>query len=370
MALYALYFGAIGVMLPFVGATFRLGPAVAGRLFPADFAGFIAGVLLCGTLSDRFGRKAVLLVSIAANGVGLVLFGAAPSFHLALAATALIGAGTGAMETVASAMASDLVPERRAFILNAIQIAFGIGAATGPTLAHWLMTHGTPWRTLYLALAAGSGLLFLFLAFQSVPHTRHDAEAVRFSALLELLKQPVFLALCLAQSLYVGAEVGFAWMPTYFTRVVPDGAARAGVVMTVFWIAMTIGRFATSALVQRIALLRLTLILAVAGAVGSAFTLLPLPPLAVACFVAWTGLAFSGIFGLILAEAGERYSTQTGTAFGGIVAAGGIGGAVVPWAIGALVDTSAGWRGALLLVPATMVALAGLTVWLQRSVER
>ena len=117
--LYAVYLGALGVLLPFIGASFRLGPAAQGRLFPADFLGFIAGVLLCGSLSDRLGRKAVLLGGIAAYALGLALFSGSGTFALALTATALIGAGTGAMETVASALAADLFPERRAFLINA-----------------------------------------------------------------------------------------------------------------------------------------------------------------------------------------------------------------------------------------------------------
>jgi len=75
--------------------------------------------------------------------------------------------------------------------------------------------------------------------------------------------------------------------------------------------------------------------------------------------VAWTGLCFSGIFGLILAEAGARYPALSGSAFGGITASGGIGGAIVPWAMALMAGTAFHWRGALLLIPA---AIAGVAV--------
>jgi len=89
MFLYSVYFGALSVMLPFVGASFGLGPAAEGRLFPANFGGFVGGVLVCGYLSDRWGRKAVLLLGIAVYALGLALFGAAPTFALALLASDL-----------------------------------------------------------------------------------------------------------------------------------------------------------------------------------------------------------------------------------------------------------------------------------------
>ena len=363
--LYAVYLGALGVLLPAIGASFGLGPAAQGRLFPADFGGFIVGVLLCGALSDRLGRKAVLLGGVAAYALGLALFSRAGTFPLALLATALIGAGSGAMETVASVLAADLFPERRAFLINALQIAFGAGAALGPILAHHLLTTGTDWRSLCVALAAVNVLLFLALAFQPVADTRQGAEALDPDALRAVLRQPVFLVLCLSQALYVGAEVGFtSWMPTYFLRRLPGGAAWSGAVVSVFWIAMTLGRFATGALVTRLPLLRLTLFLAVGGTAGSALALAWDRPGATLALVGATGLCFSGIFGLILAEAGERYPRFAGTTFGAVVAAGGIGGSVVPWAVGALAGTGAGWRGSLMLVPLVMAFLTGLVYWL------
>jgi len=360
--LYALYLGALGVLLPAVGLSFHLGPEIQGRLFPADFGGFIAGVLLCGWLSDRLGRKSVLLGGVAAYALGLILFSRAATFPPALLATALVGAGSGAMEIVASALAADLFPERRAFLLNALQVAFGAGAALGPALAHALLSAGTDWRALPLALAAANVLLFIALAFVPMEDTG-QGEALDWGALRSVLRQPVFLALCLCQALYVGAEVGFAaWMPTYFGRL-PGGAAWAGVVVSAFWVAMTAGRLATGRLVTRMPLLRLTLFLALGGAAASALTLAWTERGAALALVGVAGLCFSGIFGLILAEAGERFPRFVGTTFGAVVAAGGAGGAALPWAVGALAGAGLGWRGALLLVPLAMILLSALVYW-------
>lgn len=369
--LYAVYLGALSVLLPFIGTSFHLGPATEGKLFPATFLGFIVGVLACGYLSDRFGRKAVLLLGVVAYALGLAWFGEAASFGGALLAAALIGAGSGAMETVASALAADLFPARRAFILNLLQIAFGAGAVLGPTLAHVLLTTGTDWRVLYLGLAAADGVLLLLLALQRVPHTPHTPESLQWPVLRAVLRQPAFLLLCASQALYVGAETGFfSWMPTYFGRRLPGGAAWTGLVVSVFWGAMTVGRIATGALIGRFPLTRLTLLLSIGGAIGAALALVCATPLTVLFFVAWTGLCFSGIFGLILAESGEHYSHVAGTVFGAVVAAGGVGGAIVPWAVGALAGTGLDWRGALVLIPLAAVALAYLTHRLEALARR
>jgi FHS family glucose/mannose:H+ symporter-like MFS transporter len=366
--LYAVYLGALSVLMPLIGAGFGLGTSVSGRVFPATFSGFVVGVLLCGYLSDRLGRKWVLLLGIAAYGIGLALFGKAPTFELALIAAALIGAGSGAMETVASALAADLYPERRAFILNAVQIAFGAGAALSPMLAHrYVQQPGADWRVLYFGLAAANALLFLVFAVQRVPHLRDsaDTDALDLAALGGILKQPVFVLLCLAQAIYVGAEVGyFSWMPTYFNRQVPGGAAWEGGVVSVFWVAMTIGRIAVASIGERIPPLRQVRFLALGGLVASALTLLWSAPAPVMLFVALTGLCFSGIFSLILADAGARYPRLAGTVFGGVIAVGGIGGALFPWVVGMLAETPVGWRGGLALVPLLSGSLSALALWL------
>ena len=328
-----------------------------GRIFPANFGGFVIAVLACGVLSDKIGRRRVLLGAIFVYAVALVLAGFARSFGTVLAAFALIGAGGGAMETVASALAADLFPQKRAAILNALQVAFGAGAVVSPLLAHKLLTLGTDWHRLFLGVALANLVLLALMARQQVPAPAHPAEALDRAAPLAVLRQPAFLVLCGCQALYVGAETGFSsWLPSYFGHL-PGGAAWAGIVVSGFWVTMTVGRAAVGGGVFGLPLTRLACGLALGGAAASGAMLLTASvPLALACALG-TGLCFSGIFGLVLAEAGNRFPNSSGTVFGGVVAAGGAGGAAVPWAVGTLTGTAWGWRGALALVPASALAL-------------
>jgi len=355
--LFAVYLGAIGIFLPVLGKTFHLGPAVQGRIFPANFGGFIVGVLACGFLSDRIGRKRVLLGAILLFALAQGLVGFSKSFGSVLVGFALIGAGGGAMETVASALAADLFPKRRAAIINALQIAFGSGAALSPLLAHHLLVAGTDWHRLFLAVALANLALMALLTFQTVPATPHPPEALDSATLHAVLKHPAFLILCLCQALYVGAETGFSsWLPSYFDRL-SGGTAWAGLVVTGFWVTMTVGRAAVGGGIAGLTQTRLAGGLAVLGAVAAGLTVLPHTAGLALVGVLATGLLFSGIFGLILAESGDRFPQSAGTVFGCVVAAGGVGGSVVPWAIGALTGSAWGWPGALALVPAAALVL-------------
>ena len=236
-----------------------------------------------------------------------MLFGSAGSYGLALAAALLVGAGSGAMEVVANALAADLYPEKRAFLLNALQVAFGVGAAASPTLCRYLLTHGTDWRWLYFGLAAINIVVFVILSLCRIPKSAAP-EALELSVLRTVLQKPSFAMLCVMQALYVGAEVSFfSWLPTYFEKQLPGGAVWMAGVGTLFWITMTIGRFGLGGLLGRYPLMRLTALCAGGGVLFAALALLLPTLLPVLVCVALTGLCIAGIFSLVLAEAGERF---------------------------------------------------------------
>ena len=87
---------------------------------------------LLGALSDRFGRRPILLWSLLGLGVHFLLLGLAPSLPLMLLAR-IIGGTAGASFSVASAYASDVTPpERRAKSFGMIGAAFGLGFIVGP----------------------------------------------------------------------------------------------------------------------------------------------------------------------------------------------------------------------------------------------
>lgn len=384
MFLYAAYLGAIGVLLPAVGKTFGLGSAAQGRLFPANFVGFILIVLVAAPASDRWNRKTVLMLGQAMFVVGLIVFSRAPSFEVALVASLLIGGGSGAVGVISSALASDLYPLRRGAMLAAIQVAFGLGAALGPGLGSVLLSHQVSWRLLYAGAAFAGFALLLALQGQAAPENRKEKKKRREEekpehrtpntqhpapvSMLSLLKQRPVQLLCLMQICYAGAEVGyFSWMPTYFQTRLPNGAFLSGAVISVFWLAMTVGRSLTGKFMGQTGFMRLCAGLATAGAVSAGLTLIWHNPIVVLGFVILTGLCFAGIFILMSAEASERYAHSLGAIFGCIVACGGLGTSLIPWAVGAAAVTRLGWVGGLMLVPLAALGVAVCAILLGRE---
>ncbi len=357
--LYAVYLAGLGVLLEPVGRTFALGSAAQARLFPASFTGMIVSVLLSGYLSDRFGRRRVLLTSACVYSLALCLFAKAHVFGLVLAAAALIGAGSGAMQTVANALVAGVFVDRQKVMVNAAQIAFGAGAICGPVAASRALAAGVDWRTLFLVLATAMVVLICVAAVAPATPIATPVSANAGSPLRSIVTGRGFLNLCLVAALYAGAEVGFfQWLPSYFDQRIQDGHRWAGSIVSVFWVGMTSGRVAGGSLIVRYPLVPLRSALAALGGLFSLAALAFPTPWPTIASVFLTGLCFGAIFSLVLAEAAERYPHSMGSVFGGVVAISGVGTAVVPWAIGTLASTPLDWRGALCLVPLCAFAVA------------
>ncbi len=208
-----------------------------------------------GRLSDRIGRRPVLLVSIAGSIFTQLLFAGTQLFHhglspaagLALLYVARIGAGAcGANIATAQAVIADsTTPENRARGMGMIGAAFGLGFIVGPALGGGLdhFGHAAP-----LLFAAGLSAVNLLLAFRRIPETRRPGAAsaaprrARLAELWSALLLPGLGALLVLQLLVTFA---FANMEATLALLVDDRFgwasgrvgglfALAGVVLVVF----------------------------------------------------------------------------------------------------------------------------------------
>jgi DHA1 family tetracycline resistance protein-like MFS transporter len=134
-------FGLILPLMPYYAETFGATPTVVGLLVASYAAAQLIGAPILGRLSDRFGRRPVLLISIFGTFVGFLLLGFARSLWVLFAGRILDGL-TGGNISVAQAYITDVTDEKgRARGLGLIGAAFGLGFIIGPaaggTLSVW-----------------------------------------------------------------------------------------------------------------------------------------------------------------------------------------------------------------------------------------
>ena len=156
-----------------------------------------------GGLSDRFGRRPVLLASLLGLGCDYVFLALAPTLAWLFVGRVIAGI-TGASFTTATAYIADVsTPEKRAQNFGLVGAAFGLGFIIGPVLGG-LFAHWGP-RVPFLVAAALSLLNFLygfFLVPESLPVSQRRpfewARANAVASLLRLGKYPKILGLVVA----------------------------------------------------------------------------------------------------------------------------------------------------------------------------
>ena len=135
-------FSLILPLLPFYAETFGATPFQIGLLVAAYAAAQLVGAPLLGRMSDRFGRRPVLLISLIGTFIGFLILGFANSLWM-LFASRLLDGFTGGNISVAQAYITDVTDEKdRAKGLGLLGAAFGIGFIIGPAVGGSLSVYG------------------------------------------------------------------------------------------------------------------------------------------------------------------------------------------------------------------------------------
>jgi len=170
-----------------------------------------------GSLSDRFGRRPVLLVSLAGAAVNYLFLALAPNLGLLLLGRAIAGL-TSANNAVAAAYITDISPgEQRARRFGLLNAMFGVGFIVGPVLGGLLGDHWV--RLPFIAAAAlntGNLLLAFLMLPESHPPSRPKFDLAALNPLRPLqwaLAMPRLLPIVLVFFIFSGTgEVyGVAW---------------------------------------------------------------------------------------------------------------------------------------------------------------
>jgi DHA1 family tetracycline resistance protein-like MFS transporter len=172
---------------------------------------FVMGPVI-GGLSDRFGRRPLLLASLAAFAADYVVMAFAPTLWWLVAARAVAGITGATFPTAYAYIADATPPDKRGANFGLIGMAFGLGFIIGPALGGFVARFGTEVPFLVSAgLAAANFLYGLFVLPESLPKERRRAfewrRANPVGALLRLKSaHPVVLML---------AATVFVWTLSY-----------------------------------------------------------------------------------------------------------------------------------------------------------
>ncbi|CAG1011153.1 Tetracycline resistance protein, class B [Anaerolineales bacterium] len=161
-------FSLILPLLPYYAETFKASQTVTGILIASYALMQLIGAPILGRLSDRFGRRPVLLVSVFGTFIGFLLLGFANALWMLFASRILDGI-TGGNLSVAQAYISDVTDEKsRSKGLGMIGAAFGLGFIIGPVTGGLLSQWG---YAIPAFVAAGISFLNLILIYSWLPES-------------------------------------------------------------------------------------------------------------------------------------------------------------------------------------------------------
>lgn len=156
-------FGLVLPLLPFIGEKFGANPFQIGLLSASySFFQFISSPIL-GRLSDRFGRKKLLIISQAGSAIGYLILGLANNIPLLFLARIIDGI-TGGNISIAQAYIADVTDKKnRARGMGIIGAAFGMGFIFGPAIGGLLAQKGFLYPALFATAASTLTVILNFL---------------------------------------------------------------------------------------------------------------------------------------------------------------------------------------------------------------
>jgi len=164
--------------LPALAESFAVDAGAAQLAITTYFVGIAAGQLVWGPLSDRYGRKPVLLVGLATMLASSLAALVAESLAVLSVARLAQGLGMSSGAVMGRSVVRDLYAhEQAARMLAAMMIVFSVVPITAP-LAGALLTSAAGWRTLFAAMAAIAALLLAWVVLglaETAPRERRSA---------------------------------------------------------------------------------------------------------------------------------------------------------------------------------------------------
>jgi len=232
-------FSLILPLLPYYAETFHANAFVTGLLVASYAVAQLIGAPLLGRMSDRYGRRPILLASIFGTFLGFILLGVANALWILFVSRVIDGL-TGGNLSIAQAYISDVTDAKnRAKGLGLIGAAFGLGFIIGPVTGGFL----SQWGYAIPAFAAATmsfinlALTFFWLPESLTAEKRAEMTdkkpAVTLGALFVALRRPFSGSLLISRFFF---GVAFAIFQTIFSLYALTKfnltAAQTGYVLT------------------------------------------------------------------------------------------------------------------------------------------
>ena len=264
-ALMGLNSFAIDAMLPALPAIgHSLGVASDNErqwVIVAYMMGFGSTQLLWGPLSDRYGRKPILIVGVVLYALFALSCGVATSFPMLVASRAAMGGAAAVTRVLVTAMIRDLFEaEAMARVMSLVSVVFMLMPMVAPSIGQLILLIA-PWRAIFWALFAYAVVMGGW-ALLRLPESLHDEyrrplqAGIIGQAIAETLRDRLSLGYTLAMTLIMGGLVAYISSIQQIMFDVFHEPNEIGLVFAAIAVPMAIGSLVNSRIVERFGLRR------------------------------------------------------------------------------------------------------------------
>jgi fucose permease len=333
--------GAVGVLIPYQMSDYHVDKVVIGLLFFSFSGGYVLSGIANGPLIHRLGMRGLLSLGGAAYLVASLGIWLHPGYAVLVAANVALGFGAGILDAGLNSYVASL--PRHTVLLNLMHGFYGIGALLGPLMAAGLIHIHLPWQDTFLVLAVCVAPLLVGFALVMPVRTEPAPDESPGAPLTLALRHPAVWIAALFLFLYVGVEftVG-SWGFTLLTQGQGHSELLAGYIVSGYWLGLTAGRFLISSSTSRAGIGPVAMMYGCLLAVILAVVLTWWGPSALvgALGFALLGFFLGPMFPTTIAVTPQLMPVRlVPAAIGLLIGASVVGGAIFPFAAGALAQS-------------------------------
>jgi MFS family permease len=377
----AVFFGQrwiFGPMIPYLMADFHIDRVTAGSLVSAQMFGYTLTPFVAGYLSDRLGRRPVILLGLFCFSFLTFLSGWVTS-HTQMYITRFISGMTEPFFSMGlMAYFMELFPNYPAFFTTLMISGTSVGWFAGPLLSGWCLQTSGSWRQPFWILGGIGLLLFCVLLFYWYEQ-RSETEPVQApSQQHSPCSKTVFAATLITMAVIVFfdciAEFGFSmWLPSFLKEDRGFSIAQAGTIAGMWGIGQFLGRPLLGLLGDRTGYRHVGTLAAFFMGISLYFVV---RSHTISSFIFWqlaAGFIGGGLMGSLWTFTAVFYGKRKGAALGLVSNLGNTGSVVAPVVGGYLADRTSLETSLVImaLIPSTLCSLLFLSsfLWVRENVR-
>jgi len=376
----------IGPLVPDIIQSFGLSLTMAAFLPFAFFVAYGVMSIPSGILIEMYGEKKVMVFAFLISSLGAFLFALNAHYIFYLVSLFFIGTGMAMLQVAINPLLRAIGGEKD-FAFNSVlgQLFFGLASFLSPLVYSYVVINSSnsvqdpswitqllqkvtipnfEWISLYWLFAIISLLMVLVLLMVKFPlvERKEDEKAGALATHLMLLKQPMVLLYFFAIFCYVGTEQGIANWISQFLSVYHDIDPQTQGAKTIsnFWGMMTLGTLLGLVLLKFLDSRKVLIVTSVASIVALFIGLFGNSSQALIAFPA-IGFFIATMWSIIISLALNSVAEAHGS-FSGILVTGIVGGAVIPFIVGALGDVY-GLRIGMVFLFSTLLFILSIGFW-------